>query len=490
MKVSISYPPLVSGKGTPLLSQNRQFQWFSQPTYIYPVLPAYAATLLKKEGHSIIWDDGIAEGLPFEAWLARLKTMRPDLIAMESKTPVIEAHWQIIRQLKNELAWNPIIALFGDHVTALPRESMENSPVDFVLTGGDYDFLLSELCQYLECSEPRKVPEGLWYRRNGEICNSGPASLSHDLNTLPMIDRDLTRWELYSRKNGNFKYFPGTYTMAGRDCWWGKCTFCSWAALYPGSTYRTVSVARHLEEVGQLISNYGIKEIFDDSGCFPKGRWLTDFCEGILARGYHKRAFFGCNMRVGALRESEFHLMKRANFRFILIGIESVIQSTLDRLNKGVVVSQIGETLAAARRAGLSPHITLMMGYPWETRADAEATVSYVKELFRRGFIETLQATIVVPYPGTGLFDLARQNGWLLPRVWADYDMRQSVWKSEVTQMDVLAITRSLYKSALSPKFIIRKILNVRNINDLRFLMNAAKKLIGHVWDFRRHAAS
>ena len=50
LKISISYPPLESDKGIPLLSQNRQFQWFSEPTYIYPMVPAYAATLLKENG--------------------------------------------------------------------------------------------------------------------------------------------------------------------------------------------------------------------------------------------------------------------------------------------------------------------------------------------------------------------------------------------------------------------------------------------------------
>ena len=61
MKISISYPPLKSEKGIPLLSQNRQFQWFSNPTYIYPVVPAQAATMLKANGFDVMWDDGIAE---------------------------------------------------------------------------------------------------------------------------------------------------------------------------------------------------------------------------------------------------------------------------------------------------------------------------------------------------------------------------------------------------------------------------------------------
>ena len=39
MKIAISHPPLPSEKGVALLSQNRQFQWFNNPTFIYPMVP-------------------------------------------------------------------------------------------------------------------------------------------------------------------------------------------------------------------------------------------------------------------------------------------------------------------------------------------------------------------------------------------------------------------------------------------------------------------
>ena len=62
MRISISYPPINMGKGVPLLSQNRQFQYFHEPTYIYPMVPAYAATLLKNAGYDVVWDDGMLRG--------------------------------------------------------------------------------------------------------------------------------------------------------------------------------------------------------------------------------------------------------------------------------------------------------------------------------------------------------------------------------------------------------------------------------------------
>jgi hypothetical protein len=69
MKISIAYPPLASEKGVPLLGQNRQFQWFNSPTYIYPMVPAYAATLLKSKGYDVSWDDYIAEEKSYREYI-------------------------------------------------------------------------------------------------------------------------------------------------------------------------------------------------------------------------------------------------------------------------------------------------------------------------------------------------------------------------------------------------------------------------------------
>ena len=98
--VSISYPPLISSKGTAFLSQNRQFQWTNTGNVIYPIIPAYAATLLQYKGLKVFWDDAIAQNLTFDNWLSQIKKNKPDLIAIETKTPVIKQHWKIIKQLK------------------------------------------------------------------------------------------------------------------------------------------------------------------------------------------------------------------------------------------------------------------------------------------------------------------------------------------------------------------------------------------------------
>lgn len=539
MKISISYPPIESPKGVALLSQNRQFQYFNAPTFIYPVIPAYAASLLKREGYEVMWDDAIAEDLNFQQWLDRIKSEKPDVIAVESKTPTIKRYWWVIRQLKENFP-EIIIVLMGDHVTALPEESIRNCPTDYVITGGDFDFALLNLANHLTKGEQLKqgvyerkdtwqsgiheditennfgkriktkgpsMPgmemlgekyeepldnlvgftgfEGYYYE--GEIKNTGKFKTDDNITTLPLIDRELTKWELYAYHNGNYKYLPGTYTMIGRDCWWrkdGGCTFCSWTSTFPN--FRVGTVEHMLEDVKVCI-DLGIKEIFDDTGTFPIGKWLEDFCKGMVDRGYNKKIYIGCNMRPGALTKEQYQMMGNAGFRFILYGLESANQKSIDKLNKGTKAGvDITNAATWATEAGCDPHVTCMVGYPWESKEEAEKTINLNKSLFKQGKIETLQATIVIPYPGTHLFRQCLSEGWLKSLDWDDYDMRKPVMECPMDDETVLGLSQGLYKSFISPSFIWRKVKEVRSLDDIKFFWFGGKKVLGHLLDFSK----
>jgi len=480
MKVLIGYPPIPSEKGVPLLSQNRQFQWFNRATYIYPIVPAYAATMARDAGHEVRWADGIAEQWSPQRFEEEYRSFAPDVFMLEAKTPIVNYYWEVVHRLK-EIHPAGTIVLCGDHVTALPEESMQNCPVDFVITGGDYDFTLVELLAQLDRNA--EFPPGVYYREGEAIRHTAPFHLDRDLNDLPMIDRDLTRWKLYAYENGNFKYRPGTYTMVGRDCWWGKCAFCSWTTIY--NTWRTQSPAKLLDEIGVLIEKYQVREIFDDSGTFPAGKWLREFCEGMIQRGYNRKVVMGCNMIPGVLSQDLYDLMGRANFRFVLFGLESAEQSTLDRIRKCGKAGDIEDSMRMAKKAGLEPHVTCMVGYPWETRQQAQATIELTKDLFRKGYIDSLQATIVIPYPGTPLFKECREKGWLRTEDWSRYDMREPIMQTELPDKEILGMTRGIYKSFLTPFFVARKLLKIRNWSDVAFYWRTGLRVLGHLLDFK-----
>ena len=151
MRIVIGYPSLDDPRGFVQVGQNRQSKIFSvgEEAAIFPCVMAWAATLLKQDGHEVIWQDGPAEGITWLEQRARLRQLQPDLILWEAKTPSIKRTWTCIKHLKEWLPSTKIV-LCGDHVTALPEETLANSPTDIVLTGGDYDFGIVNIVKALE----------------------------------------------------------------------------------------------------------------------------------------------------------------------------------------------------------------------------------------------------------------------------------------------------------------------------------------------------
>ena len=417
-----------------------------------------------------MWADGEAEEQSWEEYVERLRAFKPDYICWEVKTPSVKRTWARYEQIKKEIP-DAVVVLFGDHVTALPQESLAAEGADVVVTGGDYDFGLCEVVNNARVSgvlaQPTDTP----------------------LSRLPIPDRALTKWNLYGyeKGSGNYKYLPGTHTMFGRDCWWrkdGGCTFCSWTGTF--KNFRVVSVDQAIQEI-KYCHSLGIREVFDDTGTFPIGRWLYEFCEKVIRERKKDKRFpiLGCNMRPGALNKEEYDLLGRAGFRFILYGLESANQNTLDKINKGQKPGDMANTLRMAKRAGLEPHVTCMVGYPWETMEDARNTIKFTTELFKEGLIDTLQATIVIPYPGTRLFEQAKENGWLLTEDWNEYDMRKPILRTcEGSEEEIRKLAQGIYKSAITPRYVARRLLSIRNMDDVRFFMKAGRFMLGHLKDF------
>lgn len=503
-KIAVGYPPIITGKGVPLLSQNRQFQYFNAKTYIYPMVPAYAASQAQAKGYDVVWLDGIAEEWTYENWITELEKEKPDMLMVETKSPVVKKHWEITKDLKKRFP-EMILVWVGDQVTFLPQETMENSEVDYIITGGDYDFMLSDLADSITKGE--ELVGGIWGRKgdnrvklgkfvryhdhtNGEkeaFWVSGALKQIHNLDELPFVDRDLTKWKLYAYANGNYKYTPATYMYSGKDCWWNRCTFCVWDhTINPLGSYRRFTPERLFAEVKHVVDNYGVKEIFDDAGTLFVGPPLKKFCNLLIESGYNKKVVFGCNMRLNALTQEYYDLMGKANFRFILYGMESGNQYTLDKLDKGLKVHQIEEGVRMAKKAGLEPHLTIMLGYPWETEEMAKNTIAVAKRCFKNGYVDTMQATIVIPYPGTPLYKECIENDWL--RVDAtDYeafDMRSPVMKIPFEEKKLFDLTQELYSSFFTPQYMLRKVLSIRKYDDVKFLFYSAWKLVGHLLDF------
>jgi hypothetical protein len=407
--------------------------------------------MLASKGIEILWLDCIAEELSEVDFGRVIIQFNPDYIVYEASTPIIKRYWEIINGFKTHL---PAIKhiLCGEHVTALPDESKK------------------------ECRADHIVQSGKWYNEVFKIITGKDWE-----GDLPLIDRNLTRWWLYAYKNGNYKYIPATHIMSAQDCWYKQCSFCSWASYHKDYYLRPVDDV--LKEVEMLIEA-GFKEIFDDSGTFPTGDWLREFCEKAAYRKYGDYISFGCNMRFGALQPDDFKLMSNAGFRMVLWGLESVNQSTLDKLNKGYQVKSIMSDLILAKAAGLQSHLAVMFGYPWESYEEARRTYDMVQWLLRKGWAWSSQATICIPYPITPLWKYCKENDLLLTESWERYDMSEPVMKIPYSTKQLFALRNGIYNTAFHPEFIWQKIKQIRSVEDIKYYFRIGKKIYDRQGNF------
>lgn len=274
-------------------------------------------------------------------------------------------------------------------------------------------------------------------------------SIDVPFDKLPFPDRTFTdaknpRWQAY----GNYKYHPATHMMASNLCWWGRCTFCIDTEKLKTEKRGLRSVDHVLEEIDDLIAN-GYKEVFDDSGTFPIGEWLEEFCLEMIKSGRNKKIIIGCNMKPIEEKIVPFKLMKAAGFRFILVGVESSNQKTIDIIKKGQKSGNVVANMKAMSDAGLEVHLTSMFGYEWETHEDNMRTVDEIHLLLKKGYVKTAQASVFMP-PRTAPPDNHPAQKYI----------------------------KMVYDAYKKPWYWKRKLEDVKSIEDLTYLI----KRVNHLW--------
>jgi len=475
VKTVFAYLPFKTDSGFITLSQNRFGKMRGDKELIYPMIPASGVTLWGEEGYDVTYLDSIFESSDDKSFLDKIVKLNPDLLVYEAKTPTIKQSWSTVDELK-EAVPDLNIAVCGDHVSVLPLETMENSKIDYVITGGDFDVSMLDLAKHLDSG--KDLPKGVYFRENGKVVNTGQYELVKDLDKLPFIDRDIIPWRNYHESWRLHDEF--TYMMASRGCPY-KCTFCSWPQMLYGSKLRFRGVSNVLDEMQMLVEKHGVKELFFDDDTFTCNRkWMKEFCDGIGERGID--VVWSCNGRVDNVDKDMSGWMGSAGCRLIKFGVESSSQETLDRIQKGYTIEQVRNSFKATRESGIMRHGTVMLGYPWERREDLRNTIEFVKELD----VDTVQFSIPVVYPGTKLFDEAKANGWLrFPEgEWEKYDMSMpSLINPNMDADEITSMCSTAWKEIyFRPGFIYNKITSVRNINDLRLLIRGGFAVLrGHV---------
>ena len=129
--------------------------------------------------------------------------------------------------------------------------------------------------------------------------------------------------------------------------------------------------------------------------------------------------------------------------------------------------------------------LTVMVGYPWETEEEAAKTYQVARDLllYKTRAGDCLQASVLVPYPGTPLWQQAIREGWFLvdPYDYESFDMSSPVLRSKI---DAEKWCHRIWSLQKDPRFVMRSGLTVRSLDDAALLLRGARSLVGHIKDY------
>ncbi|MCE5210782.1 MAG: radical SAM protein, partial [Deltaproteobacteria bacterium] len=119
-------------------------------------------------------------------------------------------------------------------------------------------------------------------------------------------------------------------------------------------------------------------DFFDYDFCMDRRR-IEDICDGIIESRLD--ITWACRTRVDYVDETLLRKMRMAGCSRIYFGIESGVQEILDRLNKGIRLQQIRDTIEATKGVGIRALGFFLVGSPGETQETFSQTVKFAKSL-------------------------------------------------------------------------------------------------------------
>ncbi|UCE82698.1 MAG: radical SAM protein [Deltaproteobacteria bacterium] len=312
----------------------------------------------------------------------------------------------------------------GLHPTFAPESVLRTDGFDYVCLG-DGEEAVCELLDCLEKSEEMSENRiaNIWVKGASRPEIRPPTT---PLDKIPFLARDLLD-----------EQYGVVHLITQRGCPF-HCTFCAAGAvrdLYKDDRYqrrRTVEdVVQELHSIKQESSvNY---VVFVDDTFTANKAWVREFC-----RAYAKEisAGFSINARVETVTRDMINRLAEAGCRHMIYGVESgSIRIRRDIMNRPAENKRFVEVFDWTKQAGIMVTANYMIGLPGETVDDIEQTLELNEKLEPDDFAYF----VFYPYPGTRLFHLCREKGFL-PENWLELpaNNRQSILNlPDLTKEDI-----------------------------------------------------
>ena len=351
-----------------------------------------------------------------------------------------------------------VVTIAGGHFHShLPELSLHEHPqLDYIVRWEAEEGLYQLLTALREGGDLNAVGNLAYRDGNGRVTRTHPLPCIEPLDRLPVPAYDLVPIRKYSPFG---RLWPRAVTIQqGRGCPYA-CRFCSWTSLEGAHrveagaevtipTYRAKSVERVLSEIDLLYHRYGVRYLF-----WVDGTWNVDvdqmeaLADGIIARGYKLGwwAFTRADLLLEQEQRGVLEKMVRAGFSHALFGGERPEDSELAWIGKtSMRASALMEACHLLERK--YPTVFRQATFVTGIRTETKETMTRLGKYSRDCHLDFAAYHPIMPYPGTPLWDMGREKGWIEEWDFSKYDMFYPIMPTEtMTRQEVAKENERLY---------------------------------------------
>jgi radical SAM superfamily enzyme YgiQ (UPF0313 family) len=235
-----------------------------------------------------------------------------------------------------------------------------------------------------------------------------------------------------------------------RGCYYGECTFCTLPTVI-GPGYRTRSAKTIVDHVLHLRDALGTQHVNFITDCMPPGL-LRDLPEELIARRAGIRWWADARVEPKAYTQAGCDRLVQSGCRKLLFGFETATPRILKLMKKGQSLKSVVEVARNCSNAGISVTFYAMVGFPSETRAEAQLTTDFLVEhadIVREVSLQTFhidEESHVFRDPAE--FDVRiRSDGAADLQLYHDYEAETGMTQGEAAEMfeSMMAALRARY---------------------------------------------
>ena len=361
------------------------------------------ASFLRQKGHEVEVLDLTALPLSDDALNKRIESFHHyGCIGISAIITSYNFVKNFSRVVKKKFPNMPIVV--GNAISiSCPEILLKNSEVDVIVVD-EGELTMAELVENIMNRGKYANIKGIWYKDdNGNIHKTLYRERITDLDSLPYPAWDLLNIPIYMKHNGRFldRGLRTGWVSAVRGCPF-SCRYCSRSFGRVVTSRSANSIIDEILEFKRLFKSTHFQIVDDLFMSNPK--LVGDFARLLMER--RVGITWECTGRVNVVDEELLRLSKESGCISVSYGIESGSQKILNNMNKGVTVEQAKRAIEVTRKVGLKVGAPFMYGYIGEDSETIADTVNFIIEMK----IETTRLFFSTPYPGTQLYEWAREN--------------------------------------------------------------------------------